>query len=160
MIVSLFSMAWDAPTMVGVAEVTNKQCDTVSEARRRFRYALKRLRAEGFSLSQSNNLVEARDGDHLVKLYMWAPGPAKMLNPAKLLKIKYTTILSIPERYGLEAFAAEICAYFCGYAYGVEETPEGLRLTCADPAHAAKMNGIYKLVRRRGRLAMLRDATN
>ena len=79
-------MAWDAPTMAGLAEVTTKQCNTVSEARRRFSYALERLRAEGFSLSQSNNLVEARDGGHLIKLYMWAPGPAKMLNPAKLLK--------------------------------------------------------------------------
>lgn len=89
MIVSLFSMAWDAPTMAGLAEVTAKDCGSIAEARRRFKYALKRLRAEGFNLSQSNNLVEARDGDHLIKLYMWAPGPAKMLNPAKLLKIHY-----------------------------------------------------------------------
>lgn len=74
--------------------------------------------------------------------------------------MKNHTVLSIPERYGLEAFAAEIRAYFYGSAYGVEETPEGLRLTHADPARAAKMNGIYKLVRRRGRLAMVCDANN
>lgn len=156
----LISMAWEAPTMAGLAEVATKDCDSIAEARRRFGYAVKRLRAAGFILEHVDHWVEARDGDHLIKLYMWAPGPAKMLNPAKFLKVKYTTILSIPERYGLEAFAAEITRYFYSSPYGAEETPEGLRLTYADPAHAAKMNGIYKLVRRRGRLAMLRDANN
>jgi hypothetical protein len=83
----LISMAWEAPTMAGLAKVAAKDCGSIAEARRRFGYAVERLRAAGFTLERVDHWVEARNGAELVRLYAWVPGPAKMLNPAKLLKI-------------------------------------------------------------------------